>query len=122
MFKKIANAIIKSAYVLINGNAPAFDNAPLDLKIDQNGNIFANSTKIDNAGMNIIINVQNGRVLNIEAAGNVSCGPVEGSVIASGDVTCGDVKGSVKASRDVHCKVIKGSAQVGRDMIGGSRR
>ena len=54
-----------------------------------------------------------GDAQNIDSAFSVSCGDVEGNVLAGGNVNCGDIEGNLKAGGNVNCVDIEGNLKAG---------
>ncbi len=49
-----------------------------------------------------------GKALNVECYGNLTCGDVEHNVSAGSNVTCGNIKGNVASGGWIRCKSVKG--------------
>ena len=57
-----------------------------------------------------------GGVHNVDCAGNLYCGNIDGSVMAGGSVSCGNVDGSVNAGSSISCGDVDGDANAGTEL------
>ena len=57
-----------------------------------------------------------GGVHDVDCAGSVYCGDIDGSVNAGGNVSCGDVDGSVNAGGSLSCGDVDGDANAGSEL------
>ena len=54
-----------------------------------------------------------GEVRNIDSAFSVTCGDVDGNIVAGGNVNCGDIAGNLKAGGNVNCGDVAGDVNAG---------